>query len=135
MDPFHDSESESRCKILCCLQLPGTEIPKCLKFSHQSFGNSVSFWIGKKISKLAICIALRKFPKYEYSAVCIFINGCKIMAMFTDWELVSEELWLFSVSLGQWNKLFEQNHIELEVIHTYCPDIITWIGVNVECSC
>ena len=154
MDPFHDSESDSKCKIqprtkiLCSLRLPGTEIPKCLKFSHQSFGNSVSFWIGKKISKLAVCIAFRSVEAHIY-VKCYFnisINGCNLPYPIIDdsWTKVSEQLWLLSISLGQLNKrkLSEQNHIEVEVIckirnskkgnHT---DIIKWIGVNVECSC
>ena len=32
-----DSDSESDYEII----LPGTEIPKSLKFNHQSFGNSI----------------------------------------------------------------------------------------------
>ena len=144
MDPFHDSESESECEILCSLLLPGTEIPKCLKFSHQSFGNSVSFWIGKKISKLAVFIAFRSVEAHKYVScnVNISINGPIINY---GWIVVSEKLWLwlFSVSLGQLNKL-EQNKVEVicEISalnnsielgnHT---DFIKWIGVNVECSC
>ena len=145
MDPFYDSES--KCKILCSLHLPRTEIPKCLKFSHQSFGNSVSFWIGKKISELAVCIASQSVEAHKSKTfnVNVSINGCNLDSNVSyGWTEVSEELWLFSVSLGQLNKrkLSEQNHIEVEVIckimdskkgnHT---DIIKWIGVNVECSC
>ncbi|KAK4581831.1 hypothetical protein RGQ29_025120 [Quercus rubra] len=150
MDPFHDSEAEG--KILCSLKLRGTEIPKCLKFSHQSFGNSVSFWIGKKISKFAVCIAFRSVEARIY-VNCNFnisINGCNLPFPIINysWTKVSEQLWLLSISLGQLNKrkLSEQNHIEVEVIcqikdfkkrivvgnHT---DFIKWIGVNVECSC
>ncbi|KAK4581827.1 hypothetical protein RGQ29_025116 [Quercus rubra] len=143
MDPFHDSESESECKILCSLTLPGTEIPKCLKFSHQSFGNSVSFWIGKKISKLAICIASRSVEAHKSIGinVNISINGCNLLDPDTSYSWT--ELWLFSVSLGQLNKL-EQNKVEVicEIPdlnygtelgnHT---DFIKWVGVNVECSC
>ena len=146
MDPFHDSESESKCKTLCSLGLPGTEIPKCLKFSHQTFGNSVSFWIGKKISKLAVCIAFRSVEAHKYMGFHfnITINGCNLDSdIFCVLTEVSGELRLFSVSLGQWNKL-EQNKVEvickikalnnsIEVgNHT---DFIKWIGVNVECSC
>ena len=139
MDPF--------CKVLCFLQLPGTEIPKCWKFSHQSFGNSVSFWIGKKISKLALCIAFRSMEAHKSMElkVNISINGCNKLYPNTCnyWTEVSEELWLFSISLGQLNKqkLSEQNHIEVEVIckifinNRIHPDFIKWIGVNVECSC
>ena len=142
MDPFHTQHI-----ILCSLRLPGTEIPKCLKFSHQSFGNSVSFWIGKKISKLAVCIASRSVEAHKSIKfnVKISINGCNLLDPDIGyiWTEVSEELWLFSVSLGQLNKL-EQNKVEviceIPVLknsielgnHT---DIIKWIGVNVECSC
>ena len=148
MDLFHHSESESECKILCSLTLPGTEIPKCLKFSHQSFGNSVSFWIGKKISKLAICIASRSVEAHKSIGinVNISINGCNLLDPDTSYSWT--ELWLFSVSLGQLNKrkLSEQYHIEVEVICKIVDskkgiaignhiDIIKWIGVNVECSC
>ena len=147
MDPFHDSESDSECKILCSLELPGTEIPKCLKFNHQSFGNSVSFWIGKKFSKLAVCIAFRSMEAMQLY-VDISINGCNLPypIIYYSRTEVSEKLRLFSISLGQLNKrkLSEQNHIEVicQIMdfkkgielgnHT---DIIKWIGVNVECSC
>ena len=157
MDPFHDSESDSKCKIqprteiLCSLRLPGTEIPKCLKFSHQSFGNSVSFWIGKKISKLAVCFASRSVEAHKSMKfdAYISINGCNLHphSQYGGTQF-SEELWLFSVSLGQLNKrkLSEQYHIEVEVICKIVDskkliaignhiDIIKWIGVNVECSC
>ncbi|XP_075637669.1 TMV resistance protein N-like [Castanea sativa] len=149
MDPFHDSESESEYEyefeIPCFLHLPGTEIPKCLKFNHQSFGNSISFWVGKKISKLAVCIAFRSMDahKDKNCDVIISINGFKqIYPYFYDkWTEVSEELWLFYISPGK--LLSEENHIEVELIckiralnnsikHT---DFIKWIGVNVECSC
>ena len=144
MDPFHDSESESKHKIRCFLKLPAREIPKCLKFNHQSFGNSVSFWVGEKISKLAVCIAFRSVEAHacQFCKVNIFINGCKLYPNFNIDERVSEELWLFSVSLGQLNKrkLSEQNHIEVKVIclirnPCHKTDIKKWIGVNVECTC
>ena len=142
MDPFHDSESESKCGILypdSFLRLPGTEIPKCLKFSHQSFGNSVSFWIGKKISKLALCIAFR-----SGFGANITINGCNLLDsdIKNHWSEVSGDLWLFSISLGQLNKqkLSEQTHIEVKVIFRSFLNIIEepsikWMGVDVECSC
>ncbi|KAF3948095.1 hypothetical protein CMV_025862 [Castanea mollissima] len=61
-----------------------------------------------------------------------------------------EELWLFSKSLGRWNKpnLSEQNQVEVEVECRLVEDIvdsrfvlgnhtdfIKWWGVNVECIC
>ncbi|XP_075654224.1 TMV resistance protein N-like isoform X2 [Castanea sativa] len=138
MDPFHDSESESEYEIQCFLQLPAIEIQKCLKFNHQSFGNSVSFWVGEIFSKLAVCIAFRQCQVFD---VLIFINGCELRPNFNIDKGVSEELWLFSVSRGQLNKrkLSEQNHIEVKVLcrtpFKVPPDIIKWIGVNVECTC
>ena len=137
---------------MCSLKLPGTEIPKCLKFSHQSFGNSVSFWIGKKISKLAVCIAFRSVEAHIYVSCNynISINGCNLPYPIINNGLtnVPLQLWLLSISLGQLNKrkLSEQYHIEVEVICKIMDskkfiaignhiDIIKWIGVNVECSC
>ena len=147
MNPFHDfeSESESESGIRCSLKLPATEIPKCLKFNHQSFGNSVSFWVGGKISKLVVCTAFQSVEASSFNNcnVNIFINGCKLYPNFNIAKRVSEELWLFSVSLRQLNKrkLSEQNHIEVERVcpirnpYKGSPDIIKWIGVNVECTC
>ena len=142
-DPFHDSKSGP---FRPFLKVPGTEIPKCLKFNHQSFGNSLSFWVGKKFPKLAVCIAFRlvEAHKFKTCKVNISINGCKqLYPIINRYGVkVSEELWLFPISLGQLNKqkLSEQNHIEVEVIckiflEQNCLDIIKWIGVNVECSC
>ncbi|KAK9990031.1 hypothetical protein SO802_025016 [Lithocarpus litseifolius] len=133
MDPFHEFEYNNRYS----LKLPAAEIPECLKFNHQSFGNSVSFWVGEKFSKLAVCVAFRSVEAHTCQdwGVYICINGCNLYPIFNIDEGVSEELWLFSVSRGQLNErnLSEQNRIEVKVI--YKIDIIKWIGVNVECTC
>ena len=135
------------------LVLPGTEIPECLKFNHQSFGNSVSFWVGQNFPKIAVCIAFRQAKACLDKICCvkISINGCKQEFNCLCTEESSEELWLFSKSLGQLNKpnLSEQNHIKVEVIckikglnNSCCglelgnhTDFIKWFGVNVECNC
>nr|POE54841.1 hypothetical protein CFP56_36107 [Quercus suber] len=151
MDPFHDSESESEdeYKIFWVLRLPVTEIPKDLKFSHQTFGNSVSFWVGKNFSKAVICIALGTLEAHMSSdySVNISINGCVQQCLYKGWS--EEKLWLFPIYLGQLDKLSEQNHIIVEGEYwienpnegssifelEYGTDLIKWIGVNVECSC
>jgi len=142
MDPYHDSESESEYEISYLITLPVREIPKYLKFNHQTFGNPVSFWVCKNFSKLAICIAFR-----NNCGVYISINGCKqLYAFFARSE--EQQPCLLSISFEKLNKrkLSEQNHIEVEVTckimnfkkgielgnHT---DFKKWIGVNVECTC
>ena len=142
MDPIHDSESKSEYEISYFLTLPVTEIPKDLKFNHQTFGNSVSFCVGKKFSKLAICIAFR--TGFHHYNVNISINGwIQLDSVFAK-NGIEEELWLLSIFYEQLNKrkLSEQNHIEVKVIpfsshgllgnHT---DSIKWLGVIVECTC
>ena len=119
---------------------------KYLKFNHQTFGNSVSFWVGKKFSKLAICIAFRtgEVDKYNDCGVKISINGCKQLdsVFYKNWT--EEELWLLSMSFEKLNnrKLSERNHIEVKVIPVshhglleYHTESIKWLGVNVECTC
>ena len=148
MDPFHGSKSESEYEISYFLKIPVTEIPEYLKFNHQTFGNSVSFWVGKNFSKLVICTAFRTqaFQTWEADGwdnchVNISINGCKqLVDSFFAKSWIEEELWLLSISFEKLNKriLSEQNHIEVRFIafsshdHT---DSVKWLGVNVECSC
>ena len=79
MDLFDDSESESESDSKFEILVPGTEIPKSLKFNHQSFGNSISFKVGCKFPKLAVCVASR--PKLAHLIrrdifVHVSINGC-----------------------------------------------------------
>ena len=152
MDPKVSTEipppkmSEDEYEILYYLTLPVTEIPKYLKFNHQTFGNSVSFWVGKKFSKLAICIAFRTGEAHmdNHCGLKISINGCKQLDTVFWKSWLEEELWLLSISFEKLNKqkLSEQNHIEVEIKPLSSHDLlgnhtdsIKWLGVNVECTC
>ena len=140
MDFFDDSESESESEPESdsevednILILPGTEIPKSLKFNHQSFGNSISFKVGCKFPKLAVCVAfhsveahierryLRSAEAYISSRdfyVNVSINGCEDWLDHRSTEESCEELWLFSKSFGQFYKpnLSKPNQVVVEVI-------------------
>ncbi|XP_075654352.1 TMV resistance protein N-like [Castanea sativa] len=146
MDLFEDYE----------ILLPGTEIPKSLKFNHQSFGNSISFKVGCQFPKLVVCVASRSVEAHEARNIYVhvFINGRKQYFSHIRTEESYEELRLFyKPHLGQYNNLFEQNQVmvEVEVDDTYrlvfeqnqikwlklphFTDTIKWWGVNVECIC
>ncbi|XP_075654350.1 TMV resistance protein N-like [Castanea sativa] len=163
MDLFDDSESESESDSDSEIEdyeilLPGTEIPKWLKFNHQSCGNSISFKVGCQFPKLAVCVASRSVEAHEarYFYVHVFINGRKQYFSHIRTEESYEELRLFyKPNLGQFHKLFEQNQVvvQVEVGDTYkmvfeqnqikrlklpqnhFTDTIKWWGVNVECIC
>ena len=146
MDPIHDSKSKSEYELSYYLTLPVTEIPKDLKFNHQTFGNSVSFWVGKNFSKLTICITFRTGEAHMFDdcGLKISINGCKQLDSVVDKSWIEEELCLLSISFEKLNKriLSEQNHIEVEFIAFSSHDLlgnhtdsIKWLGVNVECTC
>ena len=119
MDLFDEPESDSEIERGYLL-LPRTKIPKSFKFNHQSFGNSISFRVGCKFPKLAICVAFRSAKTrrqfYRQFYVHVSINGCKQKFHFLSTSERCEELWLFSKSLGQLNKpnLSEQNKVEVE---------------------
>ena len=147
MDLFDDSESDSEFEIL----LPGTEIPKSLKFNHQSFGNSISFKVGCKFPKLAVCVAFRSAEAHigrRRFEVHVSVNGCKWIFKYIITEESYEELWLISKSLWQFNlpDLSEQNQVEVEVkcemedcnVSGRLSEVenqIKWLGVNVKCIC
>ncbi|KAL4642307.1 hypothetical protein ACB092_02G006500 [Castanea dentata] len=124
MDLFDDSESESESESETEnyeILLPGTKIPKFWKFNHQSFGNSISFKVGCKFPKLAVCVAFRCAEERigrHHIYVHVSVNGCKQLFNYFSHTGTDEELWLFSKSLGQLNKpnLSEQNQVEVEVI-------------------
>ena len=148
MDPFDESESESESKsesesVYDFILLPGTEIPESLKFNHQSFGNSISFKVGCKFPKLAVCVAFRSAEAHKKRRfyVHVSINGCKQKFNEIGTKDSYEQLWLFSKSLGQLNKpnLSEQNQVEVEVKceswdRNVIGNQIKWLGVNVECT-
>ena len=150
MDLFDDSESESKSDSEIedyFLLLPGTKIPKSLKFNHQSFGNSVSFKVGCKLPKLAVCVASRSAEAHidRHFSVHVSVNGCKQYFNHRNPRDSCEELWLFSKSLVHLyeRNLSEQNQVEVEVRCVSGPryklgnhtDFIKWLGVNVECIC
>ncbi|KAK4587401.1 hypothetical protein RGQ29_024203 [Quercus rubra] len=143
MDLFDDSESESESDFKFEIVLPGTEIPKSPKFNHQSFGNSISFQVGCKFPKLAVCVASRSAEACigRRFGVFIYVNGSRKYDRYSNKIQSYEILWLFSISLGQLNKpnLSEQNQVEVEVeVEFDCgnhTDLIKWLGVNVECIC
>ena len=128
MDPFHDSESEDEVETLYFLKLPVTEIPKYLKFNHQTFGNSISFWVGKECSKLDVFIAFRTGEAHIGTDcyLSISINGGKQLDSFNAKSWIEEELWVLSISFEKLNKQKPsvQNHIEVEVIPVNFPGLL-----------
>ena len=132
--------------------LPGTEIPEW--FNHQSVENSISFWVGHKVSKLAVCLALES-GDYDYS-VFVSINGFDINEYHKNGK-DSNKLWFFSRSIQSLQKHLndsnpaERNHFEVtyeihfrgsdddddEVtqIQPQNPKVIKRWGVHVECIC
>ena len=134
MDLFDDSESksdsESESDSEFEILLPGTEIPKSLKFNHQIFGNSISFKVGCKFPKLAVCVAFRSAEAHIFGRqfrVQVSVNGC--MQIFKSrYQIDScEELWLFSKSMEECHihNVSEQN----QVIESFDPSQTTLLKV------
>nr|XP_023876177.1 TMV resistance protein N-like [Quercus suber] len=140
----------------------GTEIPKW--FNHQSVGNSILFWVGRKFPKLAFCIAPKlvteTLEEDEASFEClvyISINGCEECIYWHSSLLdrISNILLLCSLrqrhlqqQLNESNPT-DQNHVEVtyrtcfrsDSVHNFSafePPIcypIGRFGVHVECTC
>ena len=122
--------------------LPGTEIPEW--FNHQSVENSISFWVGHKVSKLAVCLALES-GDYDYS-VFVSINGFDINEYHKNGK-DSNKLWFFSRSIQSLQKHLndsnpaERNHFEVTyktIVYgskPQNPKVIKRWGVHVECIC
>ncbi|XP_050246757.1 disease resistance protein RUN1-like isoform X4 [Quercus robur] len=84
------------------VMLPGTEIPKRLKLNHESDGNVISFWVGRKFpNNFFVCFSFGplKYPWKSLRSVYLSINGCEIEQLFSDsaYEL-SDHLWIVSFS-------------------------------------
>ena len=77
--------------------LPGTEIPKW--FNHQSVENSISFWVGHKVSKFTVCIALE--PGTNSYKFCVSINGFTIRYHHCIIVKDSNNLFLLSIPIQQ----------------------------------
>ena len=147
MDPlfFDDSESYDGS---CHLVLPRIEIPKGFKLNHQSFGNSVSFEVGREFQKLVLCFAFRSVKAEATEATCFVVstNGFskKETTYFSPLKGGSEHLYLRTVYLWEWNDSnpFEQNRVTMtveikyaEIISSSYDPIITWLGAHVDCVC
>uniref|UniRef100_A0A2N9FDH6 Disease resistance protein RPS4B/Roq1-like leucine-rich repeats domain-containing protein n=1 Tax=Fagus sylvatica TaxID=28930 RepID=A0A2N9FDH6_FAGSY len=121
--------------------VPGNEIPKWV--NHQSFGSTISFWVGSKFPTFVLCLALcldRLAYEDTYSYVCvvdIFTNGHKrrpIMEKLFD-GLQYDHLWFYGAHHSLLQQVFgdliegDRNHVEI------APFNIASLGVHVECIC
>ncbi|KAF3946508.1 hypothetical protein CMV_027232 [Castanea mollissima] len=145
------------------IKLPGTEIPKRLKLNHESDGNVISFWVGRKFPNIFfVCFAFgpQKYWGTCYCHVRLSINGCKKEQLFsTTTDQLSDHLWIVSFSNKRLqNRLNKSNPSERNYVEVICEmgypgplDTTTgqvpwvavdWIknyprgwGVGVECIC
>ncbi|KAL4605721.1 hypothetical protein ACB092_09G050600 [Castanea dentata] len=121
------------------LLLPAIEIPKRFKFNHQSVGNSISFFVGPKLSNLVVCIA---FPSNEVGvntcgawSINISINGSKQKPLSENlMENIYDHLWLIYVQVNLLSPS-EENHIEVEAIQNHMANSQNWMRLYVECTC
>ncbi|XP_075638168.1 TMV resistance protein N-like [Castanea sativa] len=121
------------------LLLPATEIPKRFKFNHQSVGNSISYFVGPKLSNLVVCIA---FPSNEVGvntcgewSINISINGSKQTTLSENlMENIYDHLWLIYVQVNLLSPS-EENHIEVEAIQNHIANSQNWMRLYVECTC
>ena len=140
--------------------LPRTEIPKRLKLNHESVGNVISFWVGRKFpNNFFVCFAFGplKYPWKSYHSVYLSINDCEIEQLFSThaYEL-SDHLWICSLSNERLqNQLNKSNPTERNCVKVICERwhwdlrsgafrfvVEDWIknhpsgwGVGVECIC
>ena len=89
-------------RFLFRIILPGTEIPKPLKLNHESNGNVISFWVGRKFPNIFfVCFAFGppKYPWKSRRSVCLSINGCEKEKLFsTNADELSDHLCIVSLS-------------------------------------
>ena len=151
-------------RSLFIIRLPGTEIPKLLKLNHESDGNVISFWVGRKFpNNFFVCFAFGplKYPFKSVFRVYLSINGCEKEHLFlTIRDRFSDNLSIVSFSntrlQNQLNKSkpSERNFVEVTCEAKYCAErldtttglrqwvVEDWIknnpigwGVRVECIC
>ena len=141
---------------LFIISLPGTEIPKWVKLNHESDGNVISFWVGRKFpNNFLVCFALGplKYPSFACT-VYLSINGCKREQLFwAATDELSDHLWIVSIPNKRFqNQLNNSNPSERNYVEVICETphyngeqqrvVVDWIknnprgwGVGVECIC
>ena len=125
----------------------GTEIPEW--FNHQSVENSISFWVGRKFPKLAVCVLIRWPMPWQQGFFDISINGCGVRSFGRLTGSRSEKNLQWLCSPPQWqlqrhldvSKPTDQNHVTCRILcpvreNSYQESRATesW-GVHVECTC
>ena len=148
-----ESEDEGITRFIIA---PGAEIPKWC--NHQSVGNYISFWVGRKFPKIALCIALGQNESHQHVTVYFYINGCgNYVYLSSTFEENSNHLWLVPLCRSFLQNHLddsypsEQNHVELvyeikpkRYHRRHCPSykprpqnptVIKRWGVHVECIC